>query len=133
MEKHPPYSPKRLRDHSTPIMAEMNSKVQEKEVRVEGEVNVDETPSATRFTFELVASMRVLHKDPGQRVKDESTKTHYVSRFIFKVNNTLSITRVSLNKNLKESHELEAQMLKSEIGKVETTKASGLKISPGYP
>lgn len=80
-------------------MAEMNSKTQEKDMRLEGEMNVDDTPSRTRLTFNLATSIRALHEDPDQRVKDESTKTHYMSRFIVKVNNTLFVTRISMNKD----------------------------------
>lgn len=61
-----------------------------------------------KFNIELAAMIRALHEDLGQRVKDESTKTQYISKFILKVNNTLLVTKVVLNKDPKKSHELEA-------------------------
>lgn len=88
---------------------------------------VDETPSRTRFTFKLVASMRALHEDPGQRVEDESTNTHNVSRFVFKVNSMLLVTKVSLNKDQEKFQDLEAQTLKAEIDKVKTIGAKRIR------
>lgn len=53
-------------------------------------------------------------------MEDESKKTHYVSWFVFKVNKTQYITRVSLNKDPKKSQVVGTQTLKVEISEVNT-------------
>lgn len=68
-------------------MARRSPKAWGEEVKLEGVVTIDEAPLKTKLTFDLVASTRALHEDPNQRVKDKSTETHHVSRFVFNVNN----------------------------------------------
>lgn len=80
-----------------------------------------------KSNINLTASIGILHEDSSQRVEDESTETHYVSKFIFKANNTLSITKVLLNKDLEKSQDLEADTLKIKIGEVETTRVERIK------
>jgi len=72
-------------------------------------------------TVDIAAEIRAQHVDPSMRVRDESTDTHYVSRFVFKVNNTLSVTRLFLNKDPEKPQDLEAHTLKAQIGEVSTT------------
>lgn len=60
-------------------------------------------------------------------MEDESKETHYVSKFVFKVNNTLYITKVSLNKDPKKSQDLEAHTWKTEISEVRTTGAEWIE------
>ena len=76
---------------------------------------------------DIAALVRSLHKDPNLRTRDESTNTHYVSRFVFKVNNTLSVTKFSLNKDPKKPQDLEAHTLKAQINEVKTTRAERIK------
>lgn len=87
-------------------MAKVNPKGQKKEVKLEGELTIGEVPSRTRLTFDLVTSMRALHEDHGQKEKDESIKTYYLSRLIFKINNTPFITIIFMNKDPKKSPRL---------------------------
>lgn len=44
-------------------MAETNSKAQREEVKLEGAMTVDETPSRTKLTFDLATSMRALQNN----------------------------------------------------------------------
>jgi len=73
------------------------------------------------YTVDLAVEIRAEHADPSMRVRNESTDTHYVSRFVFKVNNTLSVTRLFLNKDLEKPQDLEAHTLKAQIGEVSIT------------
>lgn len=65
--------------------------------------------------------MRSLHVDPSLRARDKSTDAHYVSRFVFKVNNTFFVTRVSLNRDPEKPQDLEAHTLKNETDEVKST------------
>lgn len=84
-------------------MVERSPRAQEEEVKMEGVVTMDEAPPKTKLSFDLATSMSALHTNPSQRVEDESTETHHVSRFVFKVNNTLFVAKVFLDKDLKKS------------------------------
>jgi len=108
-------------------MEKTKFELQQKEVKPKRVLTTDEASSRKKSSFDLAASIRALHKDPAQRVEDESTKTHYVSKFAFKVNNTLSITKVSLKKDPKKSLDLEVHTLKTEIGEVRTTRAEQIE------
>jgi len=80
-----------------------------------------------KFNINFAALMRESHEDPSQKGKNESTETHYVRKFIFKVNNTLSITKVFLDKDSEKSQDLEAHTQNMEIGKIETIGAEHIK------
>ena len=102
-------------------MAEVSPKTQMQEVELEGEVTDDGASSRTRLIFDLAALMRAGNEGCEQTIHDESTETYYVNRFVFKVNNTLSVTRVFTNKDHEKSQDMRAQTLKAEIGDVKTT------------
>jgi len=108
-------------------MVETNPKTQKQEVELEGEVIVNEASSIARLTFDLAALMMAGHEDRDQTVHNESTKTHYVNRFVFKVNNTLSVTKVFTNKDPEKSQDMEVRTLKTEIGDVKTTRMKRIK------
>jgi len=84
-------------------MIETNFEMKGKKIELEQVGSNKGTSSNKRFNINLATLMRASHEDLSQRVKNESTKTHYVSKFIFKVNNTLSVTKVFLNKDLDKS------------------------------
>lgn len=104
-------------------MAKRNPKSQGKEVEPKGRVTIEETPSKTRLSFDPATTMRALHEDPNQKVRDKSMESHHVNRFVFKVNNTLSVTRVFMNKDPKKSQDLEARTVRMEIDEVKTSRA----------
>lgn len=108
-------------------MADRSPKAQGEEVKPEGRETIEEMPSETRFSFDLATTMRALYKDPSQKVKDESTEAHRVSWFVFKVNNTLLVTRVFMNKDLEKSQDWEARIVRIENGEVKTTGAERIR------
>ena len=80
----------------------------------------DGASSRTRLTIDLAALMRARHEGCDRTIHDESTETHYINWFVFKVNNTLSITRVFTNKDPEKSQDMRAHTLKIEIDEIKT-------------
>lgn len=108
-----PHLPKCLAHYSTPSieMVELNLKTLEREIKPREVMTTNDASLSQKANVDLAALMRTLHEDPNLRIRDQSTKTHYMSRFVFKVNSTLSITKVSLNKDLTKSQDLGAHTL----------------------
>lgn len=102
-------------------MAEASPNTSKQEVELEGEVIDDGASSRIRLTIDLAALMRGGHEGRDWVAHDESTATHYVNRFMFKFNNTLSVTRVFTNKDPEKSQDMRAQTLKEKIGEVKAT------------
>lgn len=97
---------------------------QEKEKMVTTKfVSSSQSINKKKFDFDLAALIRTLHEVPSQRLRDESTPNKYVDTFIFKHNNTLFVTMVSLKKGLKEPENLEVHTQKMKICKIEPTSA----------
>jgi len=104
-------------------MVKPNPKTPKREVKTEEVMTTSNASPSQKNNVDIIALIRTLHEDLSLRIKDESTNNYYVSRFMFKVNNTLSITRVSLSKDPKKLQDLEVHILKTETDKVKTTRA----------
>jgi len=92
-------------------------KIKQKEV-----ATTDGASSKKKTNIDLAAMIRTSHEDPSQMMKYEYTKTHYVSKFIIRVNNTLTVTKVLLNRDPKASQDLEAHTQTMVIGKIKASK-----------
>jgi len=108
-------------------MDKPNTRTSKQEDETKKGLIMDNASPSRKHNVNIAALVRSLHEDPSLRTRDESTNTHYVSRFVFKVNNTLSVTKVSLNKDPKKLQDLEAHTLKAQINEVKTTGAERIK------
>lgn len=81
-------------------MVKPNPDSPKQEGEIEGGMTTSDTSPRQRHNAHIISLVILLHEDPSLRARNESTNTHYVSRFIFRVNNTLSITKFALNKYL---------------------------------
>jgi len=101
-------------------MDKPNTRTSKQEDETRKDLIMDNASPSWEHNVDIAALGRSLHEDPRLRTRDESTNTHYESRFVFKVNNTLSITRVSLNKDSKKPQDLETHTVKAQINEVKT-------------
>ena len=108
-------------------MDEPNTKTLKQEDKTRKDLTIDNASPSRKHNVDIAALVRSLHEDPSLRTRDESTNTHYVSRFVLKVNNTLSVTKVSLNKGPKKPQDLEAHTLKAQTNEVKTTGVKRIK------
>lgn len=68
-----------------------------------------------------------MHKYLIKRVEYELKETHYVRKYIFKANNTFSITRVFLKEYPKKYQDLESHTLKIKSSEVKNTGVEWIK------
>jgi len=104
-------------------MAEPNLEAPKQEGETRKGMTIGNASPRQKHNVDIATLIRSLHEDPNLRARDESTNTHYVSRFVFEVNNTLSVTKVALNKDPEEPQDLEARTLRIETDDVKTTGA----------
>jgi len=108
-------------------MNKSNARASKQEDKTKRDLIMGNVLPSQKHNVDIAVEIRSLHADPILRTRDESTDTHYVGKFMFKVNNTFSITKVSLNKDPEKPRDLEAHTLKAQINKVKTTRAERFK------
>lgn len=78
-------------------MERASSKMKGKKVDPKEVMTTDNASTKDKFNIDLPYMIRASQEYPSNRVKDESIEMHYVSKFSFKVNNTLLVIKVFLN------------------------------------